>query len=211
MGLFTGGMGKIGRSGNLDDDIAEVLITEEQLRARVAELGAAITRDYAGQDVLLVGALRGALIFMADLARQIRLPLEFDTVVLSSYTGTITTGAVTLLADLRSGVAGRHVLVVEDIVDTGLTLQFLLAYLRSKSPASLRVCALLVKDRAPTASPAADGLPTNSAPIADIATPDYLGFHIPDRFVVGYGLDYEQRYRNLPYVGALKPEVYEGE
>jgi len=203
-------MGGVAHSGNMDDDIAEVLITEEELRARIAALGAAITRDYAGQDVLLVGALRGALVFMADLARQIRLPVEFDTVVLKSYTGTITTGAVTMLADLRAEVAGRHLLVVEDIVDTGLTLQFLLDYLRAKAPASLRVCALLVKDRAPTASPISAGAPVNSAPIADLTAPDYLGFHIPDRFVVGYGLDYEQRYRNLPYIGVLKPEVYGG-
>ena len=198
------------RLGAMDDDIAEVLITEEELRARVAALGAVITRDYAEQDVLLVGALRGALVFLADLARQVRLPLEFDTVVLKSYAGTMTTGAVTMLADLRATVAGRHVLVVEDIVDTGLTLQFLLEHLRGKAPASLRVCALLVKDRATGASADGVALPDSGAPDSEIATPTYLGFHIPDRFVVGYGLDYEQRYRNLPYIGVLKPEVYGG-
>ena len=210
MTSFNGSMGDVARLGAMDDDIAEVLITEEELRARVAALGAAITRDYAGQDVLLVGALRGALVFLADLARQVRLPLEFDTVVLKSYAGTMTTGSVTMLADLRATVAGRHVLVVEDIVDTGLTLQFLLEHLRGKAPASLRVCALLVKDRATGAAADGAALPASGAPDSEIATPTYLGFHIADRFVVGYGLDYEQRYRNLPYIGVLKPEVYGG-
>jgi len=195
-----------GPSSDMRDDIAEVLFSEAKLQARVAALGAEIAHDYAGQDVLLIGALRGALIFLADLARQIPLPLEIDTITASSYgSATTSSGVVTLSGGGQAPIAGRHVLIVEDIVDTGLTLRHLLDHLASQSPASLRVCALLVKDRANADVAAADGA-SASVPY----TPDYVGFHVPDHFVVGYGLDYDQRYRNLPYIGILKPEVYGG-
>lgn len=195
-----------GPSSDMRDDIAEVLIAEAALQARVAALGAEIARDYAGQDLLLIGALRGALIFLADLARQIPLALEFDTITASSYgAATVSSGAVTLSSVVRAPIAGRHVLIVEDIVDTGLTLRHLLDHLGSQSPASLRVCALLVKDRGAAGAASADG-----ATASDLYTPAYVGFHVPDHFVVGYGLDYDQRYRNLPFIGVLKPEIYGG-
>ncbi|HLG50024.1 MAG TPA: hypoxanthine phosphoribosyltransferase [Chloroflexota bacterium] len=177
----------------LNDDIATVLITSEQLQSRIAELGRQITRDYAGKDPLLVGVLKGAIMFMVDLARQIDLPVEIDFMAVSSYgASTESLGVVRILKDLDRAIDGRHVLVVEDIVDTGLTLRYILDNLRGRCPASLRVCSLLRKQKARDVGP----------PI------DYVGFEIPDRFVVGYGLDYAELYRNLPYVGVLRPEVY---
>ncbi|MBX6771547.1 MAG: hypoxanthine phosphoribosyltransferase [Chloroflexi bacterium] len=177
----------------MNDDIATVLITSEQLQSRIAELGRQITRDYAGKDPLLVGVLKGAIMFMVDLARQIDLPVEIDFMAVSSYgASTESLGVVRILKDLDRAIDGRHVLVVEDIVDTGLTLRYILDNLRGRCPASLRVCSLLRKQKARDVGP----------PI------DYVGFEIPDRFVVGYGLDYAELYRNLPYVGVLRPEVY---
>ncbi len=182
------------RLPDLVNDVAEVLITEAQVRAKVAEMAADLSRDYAGRDLTLVSVLKGSLPFMADLMRAISIPVQIDLMEVSSYGGTSTetSGLVRILKDLSSSVEGRDVLIVEDIIDTGLTLNYLQRYLRGKNPASLRICALLDK-------PA-----RRLAPIEI----DYRGFTIPDRFVVGYGLDYGEFYRNLPYIGVLRPEVY---
>jgi len=176
-----------------EQDIAEVLITEARLHERIAELGEQITNDYRGKRLLLLGVLKGAVLFLVDLARQIRLPLEIDFMATSSYgASTRSSGIVRILKDLESSVEGQHILVVEDIVDSGLTLDYLLRSLEARGPASIKVCGLLIKDRA-----------------RDLTVPvDYAGFVIPDRFVVGYGLDFAERYRNLPYIGVLRPELY---
>src|SRR5262245_56035102 len=177
-----------------DDDMAEVLISAEQLAARIAELGAQITDEYAGKRLLLLGVLKGAVIFLVDLARQIQLSLEIDFMAISSYgASTQSSGIVRILKDLEDSVEGQHILVVEDNVDSGLTLDYLLRSLAARGPASIKVCGLLVKDRPRELS----------IPI------DYAGFTIPDKFVVGYGLDFAERYRNLPYIGVLRPELYE--
>ena len=179
---------------DLNDDIAEILIDSDRLQSRIVELGHQIATDYAGQNPLLVGVLKGAVMFMVDLARRIDLPLEIDFMAVSSYgSSTKSLGVVRILKDLDQAIDGRHVLLVEDIVDTGLTLRYILENLRDRCPASIRICALLQKRRARELSP----------PI------DYIGFEIPDQFVVGYGLDYAEHYRNLPYVGVLRPEVYQ--
>lgn len=178
----------------MHNDIEEVLITQKQLQHKVAELGQQISRDYKGRAPLLLCVLKGALMFVADLARAIELPLEMDFMVISSYgSATESSGVVRIVKDLEEPIAGKDVLVVEDIVDSGLTLNYLLEVLRTRNPASLRVCTLIdkVKER------------------DKVVTPDYIGFQVADRFVVGYGLDYAQHYRNLPYVGVLKPEVYQ--
>jgi hypoxanthine phosphoribosyltransferase len=175
-------------------DIVEVLVSAEQLNQRITELGEQITEDYRGKRLLLLGVLKGAVLFMVDLARQIRLPLELDFMATSSYgASTKSSGIVRILKDLEASVEGQHILVVEDIVDSGLTLDYLLRSLAARGPASIKVCGLLVKDRP-----------------RDLTVPvDYAGFTIPDRFVVGYGLDFDERYRNLPYIGVLRPELYE--
>jgi hypoxanthine phosphoribosyltransferase len=179
----------------LSADVSTILVSADELRHRIAELGATITRDYANHDPLLVGVLKGAVMFMVDLAREIDLPLEVDFMAVSSYgTSTQSTGVVRILKDLDQAIDGRHVLVVEDIVDTGLTLRYIVDNLRDRSPASVRICALLRKQKARETAP----------PI------DYVGFEIPDEFVVGYGLDYAEQYRNLPFIGVLRPEVYAG-
>ena len=179
---------------DLERDIAEVLITSEQIQAKVAELGARVSADYAEREVTLVSVLKGSLPFMADLMRHIRVPLTIDLMEVSSYGGatTETTGLVRILKDLSSSIETRDVLIVEDIIDTGLTLNYLIRYLNGKAPASLRICTLLDKP---------------ARRLVEIPI-DYLGFTIPDRFVVGYGLDYGERYRNLPFIGVLRPEVY---
>jgi hypoxanthine phosphoribosyltransferase len=179
---------------DLERDIAEVLITSEQIQAKVAELGARISVDYRDREVTLVSVLKGSLPFMADLMRSIRVPLTIDLMEVSSYGGasTETTGLVRILKDLSSPIEGREVLIVEDIIDTGLTLNYLIRYLNGKNPSSLRICTLLDKP---------------ARRLVEIPI-DYLGFTIPDRFVVGYGLDYGERYRNLPFIGVLRPEVY---
>ncbi len=170
-------------------EIGEVLIPAEALQARVREMAAAISRDYAGKDLLLVAILRGAAFFLVDLARGLTIPAAIDFMAISSYgPGSQSSGVVKIIKDLDESIADRHVLIVEDIVDTGLTLGYLLRLLRARGPASLQVCALLDK----TARRIVDH---------QIA---YRGFEIPDRFVVGYGLDYQQRYRTLPYVAALR-------
>ncbi len=177
----------------LDRDIERVLISREEIDRKVAELGQAISRDYAGRELLLVGVLKGAFVFMADLARHIDLPMEFDFMAVSSYgAATQTSGVVRILKDLDHEIMGRHVLVVEDIVDSGLTLSYLLKNLRTRKPESLEVCALMQKTEVQQVS-------------LDIK---YPGFEIPPVFVVGYGLDYGERFRNLPFVGTLRPEVY---
>jgi hypoxanthine phosphoribosyltransferase len=183
------------RPVDLAADVGEVLISEQQLQAKVAELGARLSADYAGQQLTLVSVLKGSLPFMADLMRAISVPVTVDLMEVSSYGGvaTETTGLVRILKDLSSSIAGRDVIIVEDIIDTGLTLNYLLRYLRGKNPRSLRICALLDK-------PARRLVEINI---------DYLGFSIPDQFVVGYGLDFAEYYRNLPFIGVLRPEVYE--
>ena len=173
-------------------DVAEVLVDADALRARVAELGAEITEDYAERDLLLVGVLKGAIFFIADLMRELRVPCEIDFMAISSYgAATDSSGVVRILKDLDSSIADRHVLVVEDIVDSGLTLSYLLRTLRARRPASLEICALLTKPERREID-----VPTR-----------YVGFEIPNTFVIGYGLDYAERYRNLPYIGVLRPEL----
>ena len=176
------------RTADLHADIGEVLLTEEAISSRVAELGRQISADYAGRNITLVSVLKGSLPFMADLMREISLPLRIDLMEVSSYGGTQTesSGLVRIIKDLSASIEG------EDIIDTGLTLNYLLRYLRGKNPASLRICTLLDKP---------------ARRLVDIPV-DYQGFEIPDQFVVGYGLDYGERYRNLRFVGVLRPEVY---
>jgi hypoxanthine phosphoribosyltransferase len=179
----------------MHEDIAEVLISEEQVRAKVQELGEQITRDYRGQSLLLLGTLKGAVPFIADLARAIALPLEVDYMAVASYgNSTQSSGVVRILKDLEGPVDQKHILIIEDIIDSGLTLHYLVDLLRQRNPLSLRICTLLNKERSRQKQ----------------IELTYVGFNIPDRFVVGYGLDYAQRYRNLPYIGILKPSVYAG-
>ena len=182
-------------SQDLHADVAEVLLSEDQIRAKVAELGQRITADYAGNEVTLVSVLKGSLPLMADLMQQIDLPLRIDLMEVSSYGGTAieSSGLVRILKDLSAPIDGRHVLLVEDIIDTGLTLNYLLRYLRGKNPSSIKVCSLLDKP---------------ARRLVEIPL-DYVGFEIPDAFVVGYGLDYGEVYRNLRFVGVLRPEAYE--
>ncbi len=175
------------------NDIEDVLLSDEEIQRSVADLGERVTRDYAGSDLLLVGVLKGAFVFMADLSRHIRLPLEFDFMAVSSYgAATQTSGVVRILKDLDHEIEGRDVLLVEDIIDSGLTLNYLLKNLRTRRPASLEVCALLQKTEVQQVN-------------LDIK---YKGFEIPPEFVVGYGLDYDERFRNLPYIATLKPGAY---
>ncbi|MGE5554335.1 MAG: hypoxanthine phosphoribosyltransferase [Betaproteobacteria bacterium] len=173
------------------DDLSEILLQPDQLSAKIKELGRTISRDYADKDPLLIGVLKGAVVFLSDLLREITVPVSVDFMAVSSYgAATKSSGIVRILKDLDESIEGRHVLVVEDIVDTGLTLHYMLENLSSRHPASLKVCALLDKpERRQVAVPV-----------------DYIGFHIPDKFVVGYGLDYAEKYRNLPYIGVLRPD-----
>ena len=181
------------RSATMTDDVAEILLDADAIAERVRELGAEIARDYAGREPVLVSILKGALPFLADLMRATPIPLALDFLEVSSYgNATETSGVVRVLKDLANPIEDRHVLVVEDIIDTGLTLNYVMDHLRAQHPASVRLCALLDK-------PARRIVPL---PI------DYRGFEIPDKFVVGYGLDYGERYRNLPFIGVLRPEVY---
>ncbi len=173
-------------------DLDRVLFSEEDIRSRVAELGAQITEDYAGKSIVVISVLRGAAIFMADLVREIHLPVEMDYMAISSYgNGMKSSGVVRILKDLTSQIEGRHVLIAEDILDSGLTLRYLMKNLESREPASIEVATLLRKDT------------PNQANI----NCKYVGFECPDEFIVGYGLDYEERYRNLACIGVLKPEV----
>ena len=179
---------------DLTADVGEILLSEDEIQAKVAELGARISTDYAGKSLTLVSVLKGSLPFMADLMRAITIPVRIDLMEVSSYGGTATesSGLVRILKDLSASIAGEDVLIVEDIIDTGLTLNYLIRYLRGKNPATLRICTLLDKP---------------ARRLVEIPV-DYIGFEIPDQFVVGYGLDYGEVYRNLRYVGVLKPEVY---
>lgn len=176
----------------IHQDIERILISEEEIADKIASLGKQITEDYRGEEVLLVGVLKGAFVFMADLARAIELPIEFDFMAVSSYgTATKSSGVVRILKDLDYEISDRHVLLIEDIIDSGLTISYLLRYLEARNPASLEICSLFWKK-------------------GEQAVPlkvKYPGFEIPPVFVVGYGLDYAQRYRNLPYIGVLRPEV----
>lgn len=181
----------------MHNDIAEILFTEDAIAARVGEIGRAITHDYAdvadGSGIVVVSVLRGAAIFMADLARKIDLSVEMDYMAISSYgNGAKSSGVVRILKDLSSEIEGRHVIVAEDILDSGLTLKYLLKNLSSRRPASIEVATLLRKQ-------------TRAQAKIDCK---YVGFECPDEFIVGYGLDYAERYRNLPYIGILKPEIY---
>jgi len=179
---------------DINEDIEKVLISEEEIQKKVKELAKRISEDYEGKNPLLVGILRGAAVFLADLAREISIPVEFDFMAVSSYgTATKTSGVVRILKDLDEDIKGRHVLLIEDIVDTGLTLNYLLKNLKSRKPASLEICALLTKKQKQKTATGTK----------------YDGFVIPDKFVVGYGLDYAEKYRNLSSVCTLKPEVYE--
>lgn len=178
---------------SLEKDIAEILISAEELQNKVAELGRQISEDYRGRDLLLICLLRGAVVFLSDLIRAIDIPLEMDFIAISSYgNSTRSSGVVRLVMDLKSNITDRNVLIVEDIVDTGRTLAYILDNLRTRRPADVKVCALLSK-------PSRREVPVKL---------DYLGFEIPDKFVVGYGLDYAEGYRNLPFIGVLKPELY---
>ena len=180
---------------DMGSDLEKVLLTQEQIEDRLAEMAAEIDADYAGKDLLLVGVLRGAVMVMADLSRRLHLPVQMDWMAVSSYgSGTKSSGVVRILKDLDTDLHGRHVLIVEDIIDSGLTLSWLLSNLRSRGPASVEIAALLRK-------PEAAKVPVDVR---------YVGFDIPTEFVVGYGLDYAERYRNLPFVGTLAPHVYGG-
>ena len=182
-----------GTSVSIKNDIAEILIGAEELQAKVAQLGRQISKDYRGRDPLLICLLRGAVVFLSDLIRAIDIPLEMDFMAISSYgASTESSGVVRLVMDLKSNITGRNVLIVEDIVDTGRTLAYILDNLQTRRPADIKVCALLSK-------------PSRREIEVEL---DYLGFDIPDKFVVGYGLDYAENYRNLPFIGVLKPELY---
>ena len=177
----------------MHQDIESVLMSEETLRKRVQELGAAISTDYAGKEILMVGVLRGAFVFMADLARAITIPLAIDFMAVSSYgASTSSSGVVRIIKDFDENVEGKHILIVEDIIDSGLTLSYLVDNIKSRQPASVRICTLLNK-------------PERRKVDLEV---NYNGFVVPDEFVVGYGLDYAEKYRNLPFIGILKPAIY---
>lgn len=179
----------------LEKDIQEVLFSEEQLDACVRKIAAQIEKDYEGKEIMLIGVLRGSFVFMADLSRHIDLPCTLDFMAVSSYgKGTSSSGQVQITKDLSSDISGKHIIVIEDILDSGNTLSYLLKLLEQRNPASIRLCTLLDK-------------PERRVKHVDV---HYSGFTIPDAFVVGYGLDYAEQYRNLPYIGILKPEVYGG-
>ena len=175
--------------------LAEILIPADRLQARIAELGEQITRDYAGTDLMLISVLKGSVLFLADLVRNISTPHAIDFMATSSYGNALeSSGVVRILKDLDASIEGRNVLIVEDIIDTGRTLDYLVRILRARQPASLEICTLLNK-------PARREIPV---------AVKYIGFDIPDKFVLGYGLDWEEKYRNLPYIAVLAPEVYGG-
>ena len=181
---------------SMNDDILRVLYSEEELEAKCAELGAQISKDYEGKNLLLVSVLKGAVVFMTDLMRHITVPCSIDFMVVSSYgSGVKTSGVVKIVKDLDADLAGKDLLIVEDILDTGMTLHYLKQLLQDRNPNSIRIATLLDKPERRRAAVRAD----------------YVGYQVPDEFVVGYGLDYDEKYRNLPYVGVLKPEVYSGE
>lgn len=179
----------------LHPDIEEILLDEQDIKDIVKKVGAEITRDYADKNPLVIAVLRGAVVFMADIMRAIECPLSIDFMAVSSYgDGVKSSGVVRIVKDLDTKIEGRHVIIVEDVLDSGLTLSYLVRMLQSRNPASIEIAAFLVKDI------------EGKRPAID---PRYVGTHVPDKFVVGYGLDYAERYRNLPFVGVLKPCMYE--
>jgi len=179
----------------MEKNIQKILLSEEQIRAKVQELAAQISAEYADKDPVFVGVLKGVVIFFADMVREITIPCEIDFMCISSYGGTNSSGNVVVKKDLSVDIKGRHVVILEDIYDTGRSLDFTYKYLLSKEPASLKICTLLDKPERRV-----EGITLK---------PEYVGFTIPNEFVVGYGLDFNEHYRNLPYVGVLKPEAYE--
>ena len=179
---------------NMDKDIQQVLLTEEQIRSKVQELGEILTEEYKDKNPVIVGVLKGVVVFYADMIRHIKVPCQLDFMWISSYSGTNSTGVMRVKQDLSADIKGRHVLILEDIFDTGNSLSYTYNYLMSKEPASLKICTLLDKPERRK-----EGITLKA---------DYTGFTIPNEFVVGYGLDYNEHYRNLPYIGILKPEVY---
>ena len=179
----------------MDKDIQQILITEEQIKARIAQLGEELTRQYMDKNPVIVGVLKGVVVFYADMVRQIKVPCQMDFMWLSSYQGTNSTGQMEVKRDVGVDIRGRHVLILEDIYDTGSSLSFTYQHLLAKGPASLAICTLLDK-------------PERRKPGITLK-PDYVGFTVPNAFVVGYGLDYNEKYRNLPYVGVLKDEIYQ--
>ena len=179
----------------MEKDIQQILISEEQLQARIRELGAILTEEYKGKDPVIVGVLKGVVVFYADMIRQIKTHCQMDFMWISSYAGTTTTGKMQVKRDISADIKGRHVLILEDIFDTGTSLDFTYKHLMEKEPASLKICTLLDKP-----SRRKEGITLQA---------DFVGFTVPNAFVVGYGLDYNEHYRNLPYVGVLKPEAYQ--
>ena len=178
----------------MEKDIQQILLTEEQIKNRIAELGEELTREYEGKDPVVVGVLKGVVVFYADMIRMLKTPCQMDFMWISSYAGTNSTGNMVVKRDVSADIKGRHVLILEDIFDTGNSLDYTVKHLLAKEPASLKICTLLDK-------------PERRNPAVTLQA-DYVGFTIPNAFVVGYGLDYNEHYRNLPYVGILKPEVY---
>ena len=178
----------------MEQDIQEILLTEQQIKTRIRELGEILTAEYEGKDPVIVGVLKGVVVFYADMIREIKVPCQMDFMWISSYEGTNSTGKMQVKRDISADIKGRHVLILEDIYDTGSSLDFTYRHLLARKPASLKICTLLDK-------------PERRRPGIHLV-PDYVGFTIPNAFVVGYGLDYNEKYRNLPYVGILKPEVY---
>ena len=178
----------------MEKDIMEVLLTEEQIKARIDELGKELSAEYAGKDPVVVGVLKGVVVFYADMIRKLTVPCQTDFMWISSYEGSNSTGQMIVKRDVSCDIKGRHVLILEDIYDTGNSLDFTYRHLLSKEPASLKICTLLDK-------------PSRRKPGITLQ-PDYVGFEVPNAFVVGYGLDFNEHYRNLPYVGILKPEAY---
>ena len=177
----------------MNNDIKEILYSEEDLKSKIQEIGKIITKDYEGRELVLIGVLKGSVMFMSDLMKEIEIPCSMDFMAVSSYgNSTKSTGVVRILKDLDFGIEGKNVLIVEDIIDTGVTLKYLVEYLKARKPNSLEICSLLNKQERRT---------------VDISA-KYLGFEVPDSFLVGYGLDYAEKYRNLPFIGILKEEIY---
>ena len=179
----------------MERNIEKILLTEEQIQARITELGEILTKDYMDKNPIVVGVMKGVVVFYADMIRKIKTPCQMDFMWISSYAGTESTGNMIVRRDVSSDIKGRHVLILEDIFDTGNSLDYTVKHLLAKEPASVKVCTLLDK-------------PERRNPNITLK-PDYIGFTIPNEFVVGYGLDFNENYRNLPYVGILKPEAYQ--
>ncbi len=179
----------------MEKDIQEILLSEQQIKERIAQLGEELSKEYAGKNPVVIGVLKGVAIFYADMIRQIKVPCQMDFMCISSYKGSKSSGNTNVRLDLAADIKDRHVLILEDIYDTGASLSYLVSYLETKQPASVKICTLLDK-------------PDGRKPGITLKA-DYVGFEIPNAFVVGYGLDFNEKYRNLPYVGVLKPEAYQ--